>query len=278
MKFVYCGYDFAIDTVLRLLDRGHHLIGILTFPCDNVFSFNTQALALAQQLDIPIIQDKPDQAIIDDFIDQGAELFLAMGYLYKIPPIDFSKAYGVNVHPSYLPQGRSVMPLPHILMHAPEAAGMTAHQLTQDFDAGDILIQEKIELSSEETVETLSCKMAMRMPDMIEKLISDLPNYWQKAQPQNESEVSNFPAPDDEMRRIDWKQSVDFILKQHRAFGGFGVLFELEGKPWVAYRLMGWQESHSFKPGAVRHMSTREIVIAAKNGFICISQAQDLSA
>ena len=81
MKFVYCGYDFAIDALIRLLDQGHELAAILSFPCDNVFSFNQRVQALAHDLSVPFIEGKPDQALMDKLIENGTELFLSMGYL-----------------------------------------------------------------------------------------------------------------------------------------------------------------------------------------------------
>ena len=49
MKFVYFGYDFMLGTVHRLLDDGHELAGIFSFPCDNVFNFNVETTALAKK-------------------------------------------------------------------------------------------------------------------------------------------------------------------------------------------------------------------------------------
>ena len=50
MKFVYFGYDMMLGCARRLIADGHQLAGIFTFPCDNVFNFNIETVALARQL------------------------------------------------------------------------------------------------------------------------------------------------------------------------------------------------------------------------------------
>lgn len=276
MKFVYCGYDFAIDSLLRLLDAGHECLGILSFPCDQVFSFNQRLHDLAKQISVPITEDRPDREVIDRYINRGAEVVLSMGYLYKIPFIDDGRCYGVNVHPSLLPRGRGLMPIPHMIMYAPEVAGVTVHKITPDYDAGDILMQKPIEIGLRDNVESISVRMAMAMPDMVVQLFSDLPRYWRGAAPQDVHCVEDFPAPTDEMRRLDFAGDVRHIEDQHRAFGRFGVLFSLQGDIWAAYHLRVWQEDHLHEPGSVVYASALDMVIAARDGFVLIQAAEKL--
>jgi len=276
MKFVYFGYDFAINTLKRLIEDGHELVGIFTFPCDNVFTFNNQIHQIAQKNNIPISQEKANQATINHWINRGCELFLAAGYPYKIPHIDENEAYGINVHPSLLPAGRGIMPLPHIIMSAPEVAGFTAHKITDIIDDGDILAQMPLPLYAHETIETLSCRIAMAMPGMIADLTNNLPDRWGRAKPQASDKASTFPAPDDTMRTIEWTDTIDKITTLHRAFGRFGLLFKLNNTIWVAYHLNGWREDHSHPPGTQCLLTAREIVIAAQDGYICITEAEQL--
>lgn len=276
MKFIFCGYDFAIDTLMRLLDEGHTLAGILTFPCDNLFSFNNRLHALAAEKGVPITEDKPGAALIDSYLADGVELVLSIGYLHKLPAIDDSKAYGVNVHPALLPRARGLMPLPHIIMNQPEAAGMTAHKLSDAMDTGDILLQQPLSLHPQDTVETVGARIAMALPEMIAGLVTDLPAVWDKATPQDETKASTCPVPDDAMRSIDWSRPVAATLRQARAFGRMGLLFKVNEDIWVAGTINGWEEPHTHQPGDICFLSPRDIVIAAADGYICISEADKI--
>ncbi|MCB1651832.1 MAG: hypothetical protein KDI46_07260 [Alphaproteobacteria bacterium] len=280
MKFVFFGYDFMLPSALRLIEDGHSLAAIFTFPCDNVFNFNTDCQTIAGRINIPLIQSPATPGHIEDFINQGCNAFIAAGYPHKIPPIDEEKAYAINVHPTYLPYARGLMPIPKIIMqNLGKAAGFTAHKMTQKFDAGDILIQHKFNLGPKETVETYTAKIALHAPDMISALFADLPKHWKEARPQNEKAAFTLPAPTDEERMLDWTKPVHDIDTVGRAFGRFGSIAHFDARLWVVYDYDVWQEKHKLTPGTVAARLSREIVIAAQNGFVCLKafEATDIT-
>ncbi len=274
MKFVFFGYDFSLNVARRLIKDGHDLCGAFTFPCDNIFNFNKDLIALAKSHNAPLSLEKPTAENIQMFIEQGCDLFLSCGYSFKIPPIDESRAYGINTHPSALPKGRGLMPTPHIIMHAPEAAGFTVHKLTPDFDAGDILYQEKIKLTNEDTVDSYAAEIAKRTPQILSKIIADLPTYWKNAQPQNEEEASAFAPPNEATRTINWNSAIQDIDRKLRAFGSFGCFAHINGKPYAIFAHSFSEESHDFDPGTMVEATDNAIKIAAKGGFITATKFQ----
>jgi methionyl-tRNA formyltransferase len=274
MKFVFFGYDFMMPAVHRLLADGHELRGVFTFECDNIFNFNRELVALAKDLNIPFSLVPPQPAEIDGFIAQGCECFLSAGYLYKIPAIEEGRAYGINLHPSLLPKGRGLMPTPHIIIDHPDASGLTVHKLAQKIDAGDIIYQEALPVGPRETVETLSARIAMRAPNVLSRILGDLPQMWKNARVQNESEASTFKMPDEAMRTLDWEKGIDHVERTARAFGRYGSLAYFDNALWIVYSLDAWAEKHDHWPGDVVHAAAREIVIAVKGGFACLKEFQ----
>jgi len=277
MRFVYFGYDFMLHCVHRLMNEGHELIGIFTFECDNVFNFNVETKALANKHAIPITTQKPTPQNITEFIAKKTDCFLAAGYPFKIPPIDEEDAYAINIHPSFLPKGRGLMPTPTILIHQPNAAGLTAHKITEDYDAGDIIDQIAFSIASNETVESYSSRTAIAAPDMISTIFKDIKDYWTLAKPQDQSEGETFPLPDDAMRTLDWNASLDTIDKTARAFGRFGSLAVIGGQYWVIYAHDVWREDHGFIPGTGIINHPRQTVIAIPGGFFCIKEGHPLN-
>ena len=276
MKFVYLGYDMTCHVPARLLEDGHELIGVCSFATDNVFSFNGETLELAETLGVPAQITPFTSKDIEKYIAKGAELFIAAGYPHKIPPIDESYAKGINLHPALLPKGRGIMPTPYIIMNHPEAAGISAHKLSQNFDAGDILKQIKLPVSARETVETLSARIAMRLPDMMSDIIQNLDQYWKNAIPQDESQALHFSPPDDNTRTLDWTKSVKDIDATARAFGRYGSIANIEGEHWIVYALDAWEEPHTLKPGSIACLLPREIIMTAKDGFVCLKDLQKI--
>ncbi len=276
MKFVYFGYDFMLPSVLRLLEDGHELLGIFSFECDNVFNFNVHTKAHAERLDIPFTTGRPLDMDIHAFIEQGVEVFLSAGYPHKIPPIPEQSAYGINFHPSLLPEGRGIMPTPTILMKYPEVSGVTVHKLSNIFDDGDILFQRKIPITPQDDVETLSARIAMIAPDILSMVFKKLPDLWEHASPQPAAKASKFPMPDESMRTLNWNKTVAEIKKTGRAFGRFGCIARFDDKLWAIYNFNGWEEEHKLPIGQIACILSREIIIAAQDGFICLKEYQEL--
>ena len=276
MKFVYFGYDHMLGCARRLIDDGHKMLGIFTFNCDNVFNFNVETMALGKTLNIPVILEKPTAAHIDDFIAHGCAVFIVAGFPTKVPVPNEGKAYAMNIHPSLLPKGRGLMPTPTILMHEPDAAGLSIHKLTEAFDAGDILAQKALPLAADETVDTYAARVAAAGPDMLSALLSDLPQHWKAATPQDHGQAMYFPVPDEAMRTLSWNMRLKQLDKIARAFGSYGCLCELNGERYAVFDLVCHVEVHDHAPGTIIKQDNTAIFIATADGVIEIKALEKL--
>ncbi|MCB1591303.1 MAG: hypothetical protein KDI90_02515 [Alphaproteobacteria bacterium] len=272
MKFVFFGYDFSLNALLRLVNDGHKLVGLYTFPCDGIFSHNGQIREFAKTQGVEPIEGRISPDEIENFIEQGAEAFIAFGYKYKIPPVDEKRAYALNVHPSLLPRVRGIMPMPWILLKEPKAAGITVHQMTQQYDAGKILYQESFVVDETTDVEVLSSRCAIAGAEILSAVLEQLPLYWKKAKKQNERQASEYPEPDNAMRTFDWNKPVKETLRLCRAFGHYGCIAEIDNKRVVVFSCNGWEEKHKLEPGTITCILPYELIIAASDGFVCIKE------
>ncbi len=279
MKFAFFGYDYSMDIALRLINEGHSLIQIFTFPCDNLFSFNTEIQAFAAQNDISISDQPPQASHLNNLIDQGCELLFSAGYPNKIPPVDHKKCYSINMHPSLLPRARGIMPVPYIILQEQEAAGFTIHKHSPEFDEGDILYQQEIPIDEHIDVETLSARIATRAPNATADIINNIDHYWDNATPQDQTKASSYNKPSEHMRTINWESNAASIVKQSNAFGRFGIIATIhnntgQSQKLAVFQLSGWQDSHHYKNGELIRSSPREIIIAVNDGYICMKEFQ----
>lgn len=270
ISFAYFGYDVMLPVVEALRAAGHKLSAVFTFPCDGRFNFNEATIKLAADLSIPVYQQRPTEKDIKACIDAGVTCFMAAGYPWKIPAIDPTRAFGFNIHPSYLPLGRGMMPTPYILLDHPAAAGYTLHTLSDKFDGGAILTQRQLPLASDETVETYTARIAMGAAKDAVAVMADLPAAFKAAAPQDEAKARHFPPPTDALRTIDWRYSVGRIVKISRAYGRYGCLAPVEGHLLAVYALDAWAEVHNHAPGSVVYRQRTNMVIAAADGFVCL--------
>ena len=79
-------------------------------------------------------------------------MLIVAGYPWKIPVSE--KIRQLNIHPAYLPIGRGSWPMLVAIQRGTDS-GVTLHKLSEQFDAGDILLQEKIKIEQEDHLVTL---------------------------------------------------------------------------------------------------------------------------
>ena len=96
----------------------------------------------------------------------GVELVLLIGFM-RILSVEFCQEWRdriLNVHPSLLPKyagGMDTNVHAEVIKNGDAETGCTIHFVTEEVDAGPILIQKKCVVASDDTVETLKAKVQM---------------------------------------------------------------------------------------------------------------------
>jgi len=125
-------------------------------------------IAQAEEIDSMLI----DKKIIenDNFLkilnDYQTDLIVLAGYLWKIPDY-LIRAYKnriINIHPSLLPKyGGKGMYGSHVhkavIENNEKESGITIHYVNEEYDQGEILLQEKVEVTLVDTAESLAKKI-----------------------------------------------------------------------------------------------------------------------
>jgi phosphoribosylglycinamide formyltransferase-1 len=124
-------------------------------------------------------------AFIDSLQKQKIDLIVLAGFLWLLPP-GLVQAYSnriVNIHPSLLPKfGGKGMYGMHVheavVAAAEKESGITIHLVNEQYDKGEILLQEKCVLEVGETPQTLSQKIRQlehrHFPPLVEQVLKRL--------------------------------------------------------------------------------------------------------
>ncbi len=226
MNIVYFGYDMFAGCLKQLIDDGRfNILKIFSFPSDGYFDFFDEIKALADANNIPFTTEKINEDELKLlFSKEGCELAVSAGYQYRIPMDNIENFKGINIHPSLLPEGRGPWPLPWAILKGLSKTGITAHKIAPEFDRGDILLQKEIEVSKDETYDTLQNKITKQAPMLLKQLFSNLDFYFENAKPQGTGEY--LKEPEDALRTVykdTPKEKRELIL---RAFGEKYTIFK----------------------------------------------------
>ena len=110
------------------------------------------------------IRDEFDREITAALLQHNADLVLLVGFM-RILSAEFCRKWQdriLNVHPSLLPKyagGMDTNVHEEVLRNGDIETGCTIHFVTEEVDAGPILIQKKCAVDGEDTVESLKTKV-----------------------------------------------------------------------------------------------------------------------
>jgi len=180
LSIVFCGTpEFAVPSLRAILERPQELtvrlvitqldqpVGrkqVLTPPPVKVF---------AEAHRLPFLQPKNinDETTRDRLQTISCDILVTVAYGQILSPalLALPRIGAVNLHPSLLPRWRGASPIQHAILAGDSETGVTVQMMAEALDAGPVLAQERMTLSSEETFEHLSQTLA----DMGAKLLTD---------------------------------------------------------------------------------------------------------
>jgi formyltransferase domain-containing protein len=222
VKVIYLGIDMLYPVLDSIIDQGCNVMKLFSCPTDNVTEFNTRVLKTADKYNIPYTLNKITETDLIEFKEAGCDLLVCAGYYYRVPILETLPM--VNFHPSPLPLGRGPWPMPIILLNGLPYGGLTVHKMTQDIDAGDILLSETFAIKKDETLKSYMEQVFLLVPDMVCRLIRDLPALMDQAYVQGKGQYWPSPA------EADWtvypQMSVEQADRILRAFYGYECIYQ----------------------------------------------------
>jgi len=125
--------------------------------------------------------DKIDQKLISKLEEWKTDLIILAGFLKKIPSNLVHKYKGkiINIHPSLLPKygGKGFYGM-HVhravINNNDTESGCTVHLVTEKYDDGPILAQEKVKIHKNDTPESLAKKVLHKEHQLLPKVISSI--------------------------------------------------------------------------------------------------------
>lgn len=266
MKVAYFGYDNVITCLYQLIEKGHDIQVIFT---GEPSAANEKIRSCAAHKNIPLITEKPDDNLIQHYLGKGIELFFSAEYPWKIPLVD-QVQYVINLHPSWLPYAKGKTPLPWLLLNHSEYTGISFHKMTENFDAGDIVLQKKIKIMNNESYDTLSARIYILAATLTGKLLDNLNYLYSHAKPQHN--VTPLAEISEQDRIINWEKNTQAILTQINAFGSLGTFSTIQQKKVTVLQASGFEENHQFAPGTVIQDNFQILTIACSDGFIVVQK------
>ena len=234
VKVVFMGSSaFSVPALELLISSGSYdVVAVYTKepkPAGRGYSLTkTPVHICAEDNGIPVRSPKSLSDTNEEHTMSGysPDVIVVASYGLMLPKwtLTASKIGCVNIHPSLLPRWRGAAPMQHAILAGDEVTGVSIMQINERMDAGDVYLQEQVEIGKKENIEELSRRLAV----IGGKMLVDVLNNIDEIRPtkQDEAKVTYAKKPVD--FGIDFTDTAYAICRKIRALYP-KVFFTLNG-------------------------------------------------
>ena len=282
LRIIFMGTpEFGLPT-LKALNEKYNVVAVVCQP-DRPSSRGEVKYSPIKQyaVDNNIKVFQPEN-IKDDFLEilkENPNLIITCAY-GQIIPVEFIEypMYGcVNIHASLLPKLRGGAPIHRAIIDGYKQTGITIMMMSQKMDAGDIIVQEKVDILDEDNVGTLHDKLSRLGRDLMINTIPSLVNKSYTLTKQNESEATYAYNIKREDEHIDFSQTTREIVNKIRGLnpfpGAYAILSGRIVKIWNAKYGSNFY-TETIINGQVTKLYEDGIGVKTENGEVIITELQ----
>ena len=282
MRTIFMGNpEFAIPTLKALQQSNHDLVAVVSNPPKPMGRgqalMSTAVGKFAKDQGFPLIEPRSlrSQELNKQLTTLNPDLFVVVAY--KILPkslIDLPRFGALNVHASLLPKYRGAGPIQWALMNGDKTTGVTVFQITPDVDTGDILLQQEIAISADDTMWTLGIRLCEAGAKLVIEAMDALETGSISGRPQDPALATPAPKITKEMTLIDWTWSAEKIHNWVRGLSPFpGMVTTIGGKQFRIYKTAVLDRNGN-APGTIVELHNESLVIATGDGHLSLLEVQ----
>jgi methionyl-tRNA formyltransferase len=264
MKIVFMGTpEFSIPSLEVLLKNGYEICAVVTAPDEpkgrgyKLSPPPVKVFALQNNLKVLQPQNLKDPNFINELKKLSPDLIVVVAFrilpkeVFSIPPLGT-----INVHASLLPKYRGAAPINWAIINGEKETGVTTFFIDEKVDAGNIILQKKIEIGQDETAGELHDKLAKLGAEALLETVKIIQTGNVQTIKQDETLATPAPKIKKEMCQINWyemkaEQVHNFVRGLSPNPGAFTFL---NGKILKIYRtklVEKISEATTLKPGQI---------------------------
>ncbi len=200
----------------------------------------------------------------------------AYGRILPKEVLDLPRLGCFNVHPSLLPRYRGAAPIHRALMNGDAVTGVTIVHMSEEMDAGDIVLQQEVAIDPDEDRGALEARLAAIGAELMLRTLRLLVTEGLPRRPQDPRLVTYAPRVGREEERIDWDRPAQEVVNRIRARSPRpGAHTVIDGAPLKILQAAAIAGLLAGQPGEVVEVRPGEgFVVAARDGAVLVRTVQ----
>lgn len=286
MKVIFMGTpDFSVPTLDAIKKDGNEIVlvvtqpdkkkgrkGILTPPPvkewavkNNISIF--QPVKLREKQNIEELEKYEVDVIV----------VAAFGQILPKEVLDMPKYGCINVHASLLPKYRGASPIQWAILNGDDETGVTTMQMDIGLDDGDILLQKKVPISSEDTGGSLFDKLSKVGADLLVETLHRIEKNDIVRIPQDDEKATHVGLIKKDFGILSFDEENKYILNKIRALNPWPSAFTFYKdkmvKIWKAKSVSFNNKGYEYGDLVVENKD--ELLVVTRNGAISILELQE---
>lgn len=285
LRIVFMGTpDFAVATLKALVEHNYNVVGVITAADkragrgQNLNESAVKQYAISKNLNVL----QPTNLKNDDFLNELKQLHANLQIVVAfrmLPKVVWQMPdYGTfNLHASLLPNYRGAAPINWAIINGETETGVSTFFIDENIDTGAMILQESIDINSEENAGSLHDKLMTIGSELVLKTVALIKRGNVNTIPQTEStNIKTAYKLDKDNCKINWNHSLDAIYNLIRGLSPYPAAWCTlingnESLDVKIYAVEKEQLAHTNDIGAIIS-SKKEIKVAVSNGYIIIKE------
>ncbi|MBV6820181.1 bifunctional UDP-4-amino-4-deoxy-L-arabinose formyltransferase/UDP-glucuronic acid oxidase ArnA [Rahnella sp. PD12R] len=276
---VFAYHDIGCVGLQALVDAGYDVQAVFTHTdAPNENQFFSSVARVGADLNLPVYapEDVNHPLWVDRIRALQPDVIFSFYYRNMLSEeiLSLAPRGGFNLHGSLLPRYRGRAPVNWALLNGETETGVTLHKMVKRPDAGDIVGQQKVAITADDTALKLHAKVREAAKELLTKLLPEMKAGKISLTPQDETQASYFGRRTAADGEIHWHKSATEINNLIRAVtepypGAFSFLGQRKLTIWRARPLA---TQHDKQPGTV--LSSDPLTIACGEGALEVLAGQ----
>lgn len=284
--------DFAVLPLKKIVEAGYEVVGVVTNPdkpAGRGQKLQESAVKkYARENGLKILQPEKfrNEQFLQELAGMKADLQLVVAFkmlpevVWNMPPLGT-----VNLHASLLPDYRGAAPINWAIINGEKETGVTTFLLKHEIDSGNIVYQQKVQISETMTAGELHDELmevgAELLLKTVDALESGKASFIEQTQLLEGREPIGAPKIFKEDMKIDWTQDVHSVYNRIRGLSPFPTAWtelihnETEAVlPVKIFKTEKIVQEHPHPTGTIVSDGKKTLDIYVKNGLIRVTELQ----
>lgn len=284
LKIIFLGTpDFAVASLKALVEANMPVVAVVTAPDrkkgrgQTVIPSPVKEFAVKHEL--PVLQptNLKDPAFIEELAGYNANLQIVVAFR-MLPEVvwNMPKLGTFNLHASLLPDYRGAAPINWAIINGESVTGVTTFFLKHEIDTGEIIFQEKEQITEEDTVASLYDRLMARGAHLVLKTAQTIAEEAVTTTPQVINEdIKLAPKIFKETCEISWQNNFKDVYNFVRGLNPYpGAWTTLDGMQCKIFGVSKSELSKKAEPGSVVTDHKTKISVKAIDHWLDIMELQ----